>query len=96
MSAVSPSCIKSRHERSKGGRIDYRVQEEGRDRVDKGGRERDGLSGRSLKYPPPITTYLFLGIQTGPCLDQQICDVAVTFICSHHECSVAILYHEWA
>ena len=43
-----------------------------------------------------MTTYLALGIQTGPCLDQQICDVAVTIFSGRNERSPAILYREWA
>ena len=42
-----------------------------------------------------MTAYLALDIQTGPCLDQQVCYVAVTIIRSQHERSVAILYQEW-
>ena len=42
-----------------------------------------------------MTAYLALDIQTGPCLDQQVCDVAVTILRGHHERSAAILYHEW-
>ena len=72
------------------------VQEEGRDWVDKGGARAGWVSGRSLKYPPPMTAYLVLDIQTGPCLDQEVCDVALTFFSGHHERSGAILYHEWA
>ena len=72
------------------------VQEEGRDRVDKEGASAGWVSGWSLKCPPPMTAYLALDIQTGPCLDQQVCDVAVTIMSGHHERSVAILHHEWA
>ena len=72
------------------------VQEEGRDQVDKGGARAGWVSGWSLKYPHPMTAYLGLDIQTGPCLDQQICDVAVTLMSGQHESSVAFLYHEWA
>ena len=44
-----------------------------------------------------MPAYLGLGIQTGPCLDQQVCDVAVTIISGQHERSVGVmLYHEWA
>ena len=43
-----------------------------------------------------MTAYLVLDIQTGPCLDQQICDVAVTILSGQHERSAAILYHKWA
>ena len=42
-----------------------------------------------------MTAYLALDIQTGPCLDQQICDVAVTISSGQHERSVAKLYREW-
>ena len=72
------------------------MQEEGRDRVDKGGARAGWVSGRSLKCPYPMIAYLDLDIQTGPCLDQQICDVAVTIMSGHHERSDAFLYHEWA
>ena len=95
MSAVSPFCIKSGHEGAKGGRIDYRAQEEEWNRVDKGGVRAVWVSGWSLKYPTPMTAYLVLDIQTGPCLDQQICDVAVTNLRGQHERSAANLYHEW-
>ena len=71
------------------------VQEEGRDRVDKGGARAGWVSGRILKCPQPMTDYLGLDIQTGPCLDQQICDVAVTNLRGQQECSAASLYHEW-
>ena len=43
-----------------------------------------------------MTAYLVLDIQTGPCLDQQICDVAVTNLHGYHERSDAILHHDWA
>ena len=43
-----------------------------------------------------MTAYLFLDIQTGPCLDQQVCDVALTILSDQHERSAAILYREWA
>ena len=43
-----------------------------------------------------MTAYLVLDIQTGPCLDQQVYDVAVTIMSGQYERSVAILYHEWA
>ena len=43
-----------------------------------------------------MTAYLVLGVQTSPCLDQQICDVAVTTMNGEHERSVANLYHKWA
>ena len=43
-----------------------------------------------------MTAYLVLGIQTGPCLDQQVYDVAVTILSGQHERSVPMLYHEWA
>ena len=70
-------------------------QEEGRDRVDKGGARAGWVSGRSLKCPPPMTAYLVLDMQTGPCLDQQVYDVAVTIFSGRHERSGAILYREW-
>ena len=72
------------------------VQEEGRDRVDKGGARARWVGGRSQKCPPPMTAYLLLDIQTGPCLDQEVYDVAVTIFSGQHESSVASLYNEWA
>ena len=54
------------------------------------------MSGWSLKCPPPITAYLALDIQTGPCLDQQVNGVAVIKLSGCHERSAAILYHELA
>ena len=71
------------------------VQEEGRDRVDKGGARAGWVSGWSLKCPYPMTAYLVLDMQTGPCLDQQVCDVAVTILRGRHERSVPLLSHEW-
>ena len=71
-------------------------QGEGRDRVDKGGARAGWVSGWTVKCPPYMTAYLVLDIQTGPCLDQQVCDVAVTILSGLHERSVAFLYHEWA
>ena len=71
------------------------VQEEGRDRGDKGGARAGWVSGWSLKCPYPMTAYLGLGIQTGPCFDQQVYDVAVTIRRGHHERSGASLYRGW-
>ena len=43
-----------------------------------------------------MTAYLVQDIQTGPCLDQWVYDVAVTIMSGHHKRSVAKLHPEWA
>ena len=54
------------------------------------------LSGVDPVCPPPLTTYLVLDIQVGPCLDQQVYDAVVALISvGHHERRVAMLHHEW-
>ena len=42
-----------------------------------------------------MTTYLFLDIQTGPCLQQQVYDAVVAISCGMDERRVATLHHEW-
>ena len=44
---------------------------------------------------PLMATYLVLDIELGPCLDQQLHNAVVAFLCGADERRPAILHHEW-
>ena len=41
-----------------------------------------------------MATYIALDIELGPCLDQQVHNAVVAFVCGTHERRLAILHHD--